>query len=100
MSYFEMKPNLKFRLDFFLKTKASSTISIPKEHHRFILGRGGSNLQELETRTATQISIPKATDNTDKITITGPKEGIEKALHEIQLISDRQSKQVRLTYLI
>ena len=91
---------MKFRLDFFLKTKASSTISIPKEHHRFILGRGGSNLQELETRTATQISIPKATDNTDKITITGPKEGIEKALHEIQLISDRQSKQVRLTYLI
>ena len=57
-------------------------------------------MQELETRTATQISIPKATDNTDKITITGPKEGIEKALHEIQLISDRQSKQVHFTYLI
>ena len=58
------------------------------------MGRGGSNLQELETKTATQISIPKATDNTEKITITGPKEGIDKALHEIKLISDRQSKQV------
>ena len=51
-------------------------------------------MQELETRTATQISIPKANENDDKITISGPKDGIEKAMHEIQLISDVQSKQV------
>ena len=43
---------------------------------------------------STQISIPKANDNTDKITITGPKDGIEKAVHELQHISDVQSKQV------
>merc|ERR1739844_703734 len=86
---------LKARRDLLaqFQTKASSTITIPKEHHRYILGRGGTNLQDLETRTATQISIPKANDNTDKITITGPKDGIEKAVHEIQLISDVQSKQ-------
>merc|ERR1711881_337080 len=42
---------------------------------------------------ATQISIPKANENSGKITITGPKDGIEKAVHEIQLISDLQSKQ-------
>ena len=53
-------------------------------------------MQELETRTATQISIPKANENVDKITISGPKDGIEKAMHEIQLISDVQSKQVLL----
>ena len=81
-----------------LQTKASSTITIPKEHHRYILGRGGTNLQDLETRTATQISIPKANDNTDKITITGPKDGIEKAVHELQLISDVQSKQVQFNF--
>jgi len=86
---------LKARRDLLaqFQTKASSTISIPKEHHRFILGRGGTNLQELETQTATQISIPKVNEATDKITITGPKDGIEKAVHEIQLISDLQSKQ-------
>jgi len=86
---------LKARRDLLaqFQTKASSTITIPKEHHRFILGRGGTNLQELETRTATQISIPKANENDDKITISGPKDGIEKAMHEIQLISDVQSKQ-------
>lgn len=86
---------LKARRDLLaqFQTKASSTITIPKEHHRFILGRGGTNLQELETRTATQISIPKVNDNVDKITISGPKDGIETAMHEIQLISDVQSKQ-------
>ncbi len=66
---------------------------MPKEHHRFVLGKGGSRLQELETRTSTKISIPKASDTSDEITVTGPKEGIEKAIHEIRITSDEQSKQ-------
>ncbi len=50
------------KLDYFyLQTQASHVVSIPKEHHRFILGKGGSKLQELETKTATKISIPKVT---------------------------------------
>jgi len=86
---------LKARRDLLaqFQTKASSIITIPKEHHRFILGRGGSNLQDIETRTATQISIPKVNENSDKITVSGPKDGIETAIHELQLISDVQSKQ-------
>ena len=32
-------------------------------------------------------------DTSDKITISGPKEGIDKAIHEIRIISDEQSKQ-------
>ena len=67
--------------------------TVPKDHHRYILGRGGSKLQELEQKTATKISLPKANDNSDKITISGPKEGIDKAIHEIRIISDEQSKQ-------
>ena len=57
------------------------------------MGRGGSKLQELEVKTATKIQIPKAGEASDKITVSGPKEGIDKALHEIQIISDEQSKQ-------
>lgn len=75
------------------QTQASIQVSIPKEHHRFILGKGGSKLQELEAKTATKISIPKASEANDKITISGPKEGIDKAIHEIRIISDEQSKQ-------
>jgi predicted PilT family ATPase len=73
-----------------LQTQASQNVAIPKEHHRFILGKGGSKLQELEAKTATKISMPKAGDANDKITISGPKEGIEKAIHEIRIISDEQ----------
>lgn len=54
------------------------------------MGKGGAKLQELETKTATKISIPKASDSSDKITVTGPKDGIDKALHEIRIISDEQ----------
>jgi len=86
---------LKARRDLFsqFQTQQSQNMSVPKEHHRYILGRGGSKLQELEQRTSTKISMPKVTDATDMITITGPKDGIEKAMHEISLISDQQSKQ-------
>jgi len=86
---------LKARRDLFaqFQTQMSQTMPVPKEHHRYILGRGGTKLQELEQRTSTKISMPKVTETTDLITITGPKDGIEKAMHEISLISDQQSKQ-------
>lgn len=68
-------------------------VTIPKDHHRFILGKGGVKLQDLEKRTATKITIPKTNESNDTVTISGPKEGIEKAIHEIRIISDEQSKQ-------
>jgi len=75
------------------QTQASVNISVPKDHHRYILGRQGAKLQELEAKTATKISMPKVSEASDSITISGPKEGIDKAIHEIMIISDEQSKQ-------
>ncbi|XP_008470971.1 vigilin-like [Diaphorina citri] len=74
------------------QTQASKTISIPKEHHKNILGKAGTRLQELQKLTSTKISIPNINDQSEEISITGPREGIEKAMHEIQMISDEQSK--------
>ncbi|KAF5298917.1 hypothetical protein FQR65_LT09570 [Abscondita terminalis] len=74
------------------QTQASKQISIPKEHHRWILGKKGERLKELEKVTATKISVPSMNDNSDTITITGTKEGIEKAEHQIRILSDEQSK--------
>jgi len=71
-------------------SQASMSISIPKEHHRFILGKNGTKLKELEKTTATKITVPNVADSSDKITITGTKEGIEKAVHEIKVTSDEQ----------
>ncbi|XP_077866398.1 vigilin-like, partial [Saccoglossus kowalevskii] len=75
-----------------LQTQANVTLSIPKEHHRFILGKHGAKLKDLELNTATKISIPRTEDNSDVLRITGTRDGIDKAKHEIQLISEEQSK--------
>ncbi|WAR14759.1 VIGLN-like protein [Mya arenaria] len=75
-----------------LQTQANQTIRIPREHHRFILGAKGLKLQELELVTATKITIPRENENSDVIRIMGTKEGIDKAMHDIQVVSDIQSK--------
>lgn len=72
------------------QTQASKQISIPKEHHRWILGKQRARLNELEIKTATKINLPGVDVQSDTITITGTKEGIEKAEHEIKVISDEQ----------
>ncbi|CAH2073927.1 unnamed protein product, partial [Iphiclides podalirius] len=72
--------------------QASKQISIPKEHYRWILGKQGQKLRDLEKVTATKISVPSISDNSEIITITGTKEGIEKAEHEIRVCSEEQSR--------
>lgn len=74
------------------QTQASKQISIPKEHHRVILGKKGERLKELEKVTATKINVPNISEESDIITISGTKEGIEKAEHEIRTMSDEQLK--------
>lgn len=71
-------------------SQANVSISIPKEHHRWILGKNGQRLKELEKNTGTKITIPGINDSSDKITVVGTRESIEKALHEIKVISDEQ----------
>lgn len=75
------------------QTQATQSITIPKEHHRFILGRGGQKLRDLETQTATKIHVPSQNDTSELVTVAGIKEGIEKAVHELLSITDLQSKQ-------
>lgn len=77
-----------------LVKESDQKIRVPKEQHKFLIGKAGSVLRELQEKTCTYIQIPKseAVINGDLITITGPKEGIEQAIHEIQLICDEQSK--------
>ena len=73
-----------------LQTQTSTQIRIPKPHHRFILGKSGKKLTDLQELTGTKISIPRQ-DLTglegDLVKIVGTKEGIEKAVHEMMLIS-------------
>ena len=74
------------------QTQANKQISVPRDHHRWILGKKGDKLRELEKLTGTKISVPSISDESDVITIQGTKEGIEKAEHEIRTTSDEQSR--------
>jgi len=70
--------------------QTQAVVRIPKEHHRFVLGPKGKRLNELELATATKISVPRPNDSSLDITISGTRDGIDRARHEIQLISDEQ----------
>ncbi|XP_033222679.1 vigilin [Belonocnema kinseyi] len=81
------------------QTQSTKQINIPKEHHRWILGKQRQRLKDLEKVTSTKIMVPQIQEQSDIITITGTKEGIEKAEHDIRVISDEQSRKafVRVT---
>lgn len=75
-----------------LQTQAHVDLKIPKEHHKFIIGREGSKLKTIELATATKISFPRTEDSSDIIRIMGTREGVDKARHQLQTISDEQAK--------
>ncbi len=70
-----------------LQTQGEIQMQIPRDHHKYILGKGGQRLRNLELQSTAKIKIAK---DADVITITGTKEGIAMARHEIQIISDQQ----------
>ena len=55
-----------------------------------MIGREGQKLKTIELQTATKISVPRSDNSTDIIKIVGTREGVDKARHQIQLISDEQ----------
>ncbi|VDK29175.1 unnamed protein product [Gongylonema pulchrum] len=75
-----------------LQTQTTREIAIPKEHHRVLIGKEGSKLRQLEQETDCRIMVPGRDAPSDIIKIVGPREGIERAVHELQLVSDKQSK--------
>ncbi|XP_065366752.1 vigilin [Calliphora vicina] len=76
----------------YFSAQASRSISIPKEHHRVILGKAGKRLRDLEQLTATKITIPNQNEDSEIINIAGTKEDIEKAEAEIRQLSSDQFK--------
>lgn len=74
-----------------LQTHTSAEISIKKDHHKFILGKAGKKLADLQTLTGTKISVPRQESDSEVIKIVGPKEGIDKAIREIKSISNEVS---------
>jgi len=75
-----------------LQAERETKLKVPKEHHKILIGKSGTVLKDLQDKSCTKITVPKSDSNSEFITITGPKDGIELAIHEIQLRIDEQSK--------
>ncbi|KAL5252053.1 hypothetical protein ACHWQZ_G015010 [Mnemiopsis leidyi] len=90
----------KVRLQKDLQTNATATISIPKEHHKNIIGKNRSKIEQIQKDTGTQITIPPQGKNDDNIKIEGSKEGIEKAMFDLRRISDDQYARHRDSVII
>lgn len=57
---------------------ASATVAIPKETYRFVIGKNGKKLQDLELKTATKDPDPRPDDASNQIRITGTKENVRR----------------------
>ena len=77
------------------------SVFVPKEHHRFILGKGAETLKKLEQVTGAKISVPKINPDAkadEPITITGAKEAMQAAKIRIEEISNKQLANHRETF--
>lgn len=81
-------------------TTGSQEVKIPKSHHRFILGRGAARLRELEQATATKIQVPSEGDSSEMVSVSGARDDVDRAIHELKAISDQQAKQSRVTVTV
>ena len=70
-----------------METQIQHEVHIPKPHHKFVLGKNGQKLKDLQIITGAKIIVPGRDDASDAIKILGTKAAIEKALHEINVIS-------------
>lgn len=56
---------------------------MPKIYYPFITGANNEKLNRLTAETGTRINIPPPSAESDEITITGEKEGVENAKNRI-----------------
>jgi len=78
-----------------LQTGKERKIKVAKEFHKFIIGKSGNVLKELQEKTSTTITIPKSSGtgaDSELISISGLREGIDQAIKDIQQIVDEQSR--------
>lgn len=64
------------------------TVPIFKEFHKHIVGKGGANVRKIREDTQTKIDLPGEDSREDKITVTGKKANVEKAVEQLTKIQN------------
>ena len=78
----------------------SIDVDIPKEHHRFVLGKGAEVLKRIQDQTGAKISVPKADEKDGLIRVTGSKEAMDAAKVSFQIkntVFDTRFSSVKLS---
>ncbi|PSN46530.1 Vigilin [Blattella germanica] len=78
-SRIEISSSKDMSLTFLVTGKQNAVLEARRKILANFQTQNGTKLRELEKTTATKISVPNMNDDSNKITITGTKEGIEKA---------------------
>lgn len=60
------------------------SVPIFKEFYKHIVGKGGSNIKKIREETATRIDLPDENSEEERISVTGKKANVEKAIALLQ----------------
>lgn len=74
------------------------TVPIFKEFHKHIIGKGGANVRKIREDTQTRIDLPGGESGEDKITVTGKKANVEKAVEQLTQIQNELVGAVCFSY--
>ncbi|CAH0381314.1 unnamed protein product [Bemisia tabaci] len=66
-------------------------VTIFKDFHKNIIGKGGATIKKIREDTNTKIDLPKETDKSDDIIIRGVKEDVERAAQQILAIQNEMA---------
>ncbi len=62
----------------------SAEVRAKPEYHKFLIGRGGSNIMEVRNKTGARIMFPSTQDSDQElITIVGKEEAVERARQDL-----------------
>ncbi|VDM37385.1 unnamed protein product [Toxocara canis] len=71
-----------------LENNYQVTVPIFKEFHKHIIGKGGANVRKIREDTQTRIDLPGGESGEDKITVTGKKANVDKAVEQLTQIQN------------
>ncbi|ETN70747.1 hypothetical protein NECAME_14565 [Necator americanus] len=63
-------------------------VPIFKEFHKHIIGKGGATIKKIREETQTRIDLPEGDSGEERITVTGRKVNVEKAIDQLNKIQN------------
>ncbi len=74
----------------FLQMESNYQMIVPifKDFHKHIIGKGGVNVKKIRDETQTRIDLPSGESGEEKITVTGKKANVEKAVEQLTKIQN------------